>query len=588
MLKADRRLAEAMKGVGLGMWKYKIANSQVTDEEEQASTTLEGAAEAPSADQLQHHEQQQRFQAIEAACAQLQTGLSEVACQAERTEGTGQQLQQEVLALREQLGADHGFRQEWVRSAIQGGSTEAEAGGGPPPQSDHGLTSSDLSQVVFDLQEALLVQRSELANLLRHMGSLRHLGSAVENCLPECRVEDGSSECGTEAASSLVQQPPTVGAECGHGKGGAILARLESLEVKSAALRCNDMALCALKERMDELAFLQGDLNSTRQDVTELHWRVRYLEDRSTLSASKLDKAPSDNFLQSTRNGHDVTMPEAVGDLRKDASTTIRQETKLEEAMVRLSTFCKELSAVRTDPGTATVEERALAADAAVKSKLDDVRGLLSSCLHHLRQGNTAATVGETTVIAAGNVKRGASTSVTVARSADAQRRSPSAGAGNRRPLSQSAGQHAPIAGEQRRPSPSRRKEQQGRSQSCALSPLRSQAPGSPGGSGSQPGQRRPSAHAATREVKDERRAMSPARVRGRSTSIPLESHNPVASTPAPLGRVRHMSSSSSTTAIPTSGVPAGGSSVVTAAANRRVCITVSRGGNLSTSTAKH
>merc|ERR1719223_1828359 len=68
-----------------------------------------------------------------------------------------------------------------------------------------------------------------------------------------------------------------------------------------------------------------------------------------------------------------------------------------------LSTFCKELTAMRTDPDAASVEERALAGDAAVNSKLDDVRGVLSSCLHHLRQGSTmsspaAANVGETAV----------------------------------------------------------------------------------------------------------------------------------------------------------------------------------------------
>lgn len=401
-------------------------------------------------------------------------------------------------------------------------------------------------------------------------------------------------------------QQPIVSAECGHGRSSQVLARIEALEVKSAALRCNDMALCALKERMDELAILQNDLTITRQDVTELHWRVRNLEDRSALVASKYDKAPSDIQFQNSRSGHDITTVEDVEVEAKEPSTVVRQETKLEEAMVRLSTFCKELTAMRTDPDAASVEERALAADAAVNSKLDDVRGLLSSCLHHLRQGSTmsspaAANVGETAVtmltqqlqqqhqqqrqqlqpLAAGDVKRGASTSVVAARSAESQRLCPSTGAGNRRPTSQSAGQHAPAVGEQRRSSPSRTKEQQGRSQS--------RGPGSPGGS-QQSRHRRPSAHPGTQEARDERHATPQARARGRSTSIPLESHNPVTSTTStvPSGRSRQTNSLSSAASTLASGGSAGGSSVVTAAASRRACVTVSRGRTLGASTAKH
>jgi len=591
MMKADQRLAKAMKGVG----GQSVANSMVMGEEEQAPTMSEVAAEAP-ADQLRHHEQQQRLRALEVACAQLRTGLSEVGCLAERTEETGAQLKQELLQLREQLGFAHGFRHGSMRTALLGGTAmeaaEAEAGGGPPPQVDCELSASDLSRVVLELQEAFLIHRTQVLNLQRHVDS------AVENCSPECRVEDCSSECALEAASinSLAQSQPTLCAEDSHEGSGLVRARLEALEVKSAALRCNDMALCAIRERMDKLVSLQGDLSNTRQDVTDLHFRMRNLEDHGTLAAGKLGKAPSDINLQHSQSGHDVMNTEAVEDDARDANTAMRQETKLDEAVVRLSSFCKELTALRTTPGTATVGERALAADAAVNSKLDDVRGLLSSCLHHLRQGSThslsvADAVGETAATgltqrlpqqqqlqpsAAG--KRGPSPSATAS----------SSGACNRRLPSQSAGQRLPTVAEQRRSSPSRTRQQQGRSQSRPSSPPRTPAPGSPGGS--QRPRRRPSAHPGMQEAKDERHAMSPLRARERSPSIPAESRNPMASASAaaaPSGVVRHTTSLSSTTATPASGVPAGSSTVVAAASSKRASVTVSRGRTLGALAAK-
>jgi len=571
MMKADWRLAKAMKGNG----EQSIANPTAMGEEEQASTMTE----APAAEQLHQHEQHQRLRALEAACAQLRTGLSEVGCLAERTEESGAQLKQEIFQLREQLDVAHSFRQESVRTAILGGSTaaegaEAEAGGGPPPQLGCGLSAADLSRAVLDLQEALLFQQSEFSNLQRH------IDSAVKDCSPDRRVEDCSSECGLDAAC----------AEFNHGQSGGVFARLEALEVKSAALRCNDMALCALRERMDKLAFLQDDLSNTRVDVADLHWRVRNLEDRSTTPAGKANLAPSDVQLSRSRSRQDIHNMEAVEDDAKAAmSTTMRQETKLDEAMVRLSHFCKELNALRTETGTTTVGERALAADAAVNSKLDDVRGLLSSCLHHLRNGNAQASSVADAVAeaapatlsqrlppqhqqlqqpAASNVKRGASTSAAASSSA----------ACNRRPTSHSAGMRAATLGEQRRASPSRTRQQQSRSPSRAVSPAR--APGSPGSS--QRPRRRPSANLVTQEVRDEQHASSPYHDRERSTSIPLESHNPMAS-PSAAGVPSGMSRNSGSLL-----APAGSSTVVTAASSRRACVAVSRGRTSGTLTAKH
>jgi len=236
-----------------------------------------------------------------------------------------------------------------------------------------------------------------------------------------------------------------------------------------------------------------------------------------------------------------------------------------------------------------------LAADAAVNSRLDDVRGLLSSCLHHLRHGSTqsspaAVAVGETAAqvlsqrlpqqqqpqpSAAGNVRRGASTSVAAS----------SSGACNKRLPSQSAGQRLPTVAEQRRSSPSRTR-QQGRSQSRANSPPGSpQAPASPGGS-PRP-RRRPSARPVTQQVRDERHPRSPSRER--STSTPTERDNPVSAMPVPSvsGLVRQASSLSSTTTTLASAVPAGGSTVVAAASSRRACVAVSRGTTLGALTAK-